>query len=127
MKVCVSQSALWARWLSDSIVLKRRLFAATALGLLVAGSVDADEALAKSKNCMACHALDAARIGPSYKAIANRYAGRKDIEATLAERVIKGAKGTWTSELPAGALMPPNATVKPEEAARLVRWILDLR
>lgn len=97
------------------------------VGLVAVGDASADEALAKSRNCMACHALDVTRIGPSYKAIAKRYAGRQDVEARLAERVIKGGKGVWTSELPAGALMPPNATVKPEEATRLVRWILGLR
>lgn len=126
MKATRARAAIRARRFSV-IVLNRSPLAAAVLGLMVVGNADADEALAKSKNCMACHALDTTRIGPSYKAIANRYAGRKDIEAILAERVIRGAKGVWTSELPPGALMPPNATVKPEEAARLVRWILGLR
>ena len=51
---------------------------------LSSGAVRADEALAKSKNCMACHALDTKRTGPSYKDIAKRYAGQKNIEAGLA-------------------------------------------
>lgn len=95
--------------------------------LLTAGNVRGDEALAKSKNCMACHAVDAKRVGPSYKEIAKRYAGEKDIEARLAETIIKGSKGAWKKELKAELLMPPNAKVKPDEAARIVQWILGLK
>lgn len=94
---------------------------------LSSGAVRADEALAKTKNCMACHALDTKRTGPSYKDIAKRYAGQKNIEAGLAERVIKGSRGAWSKELKAELLMPPNATVKPDEAAKIVEWILGLK
>jgi cytochrome c len=87
----------------------------------------ATKLLPKSKNCMACHAVDAKRIGPSYKEIAKRYAGQKDVEAMLAEKIIKGSKGAWKQELKAEVLMPPNARVKPEEAARIVQWILGLK
>ncbi len=92
--------------------------------ILLTGNAQGDEALVKSKNCMACHAVDARRIGPSYKEIAKRYAGQKDVEAMLAEKIIKGSKGAWKQELKAEVLMPPNARVKPEEAARIVQWIL---
>ena len=92
--------------------------------LLSTGNAQSDEALAKSKNCMACHAVDAKRIGPTYKEIARRYGGQKDVEAMLAEKIIKGSKGAWKQELKAELLMPPNARVKPEDAARIVQWIL---
>ena len=92
--------------------------------LLSTGNAQSDEALAKSKNCMACHAVDAKRIGPTYKEIARRYGGQKDVEAMLAGKIIKGSKGAWKQELKAEVLMPPNARVKPEEAARIVQWIL---
>jgi cytochrome c len=95
--------------------------------LLSTGHAQGDEALAKAKNCMACHAVDAKRVGPSYKEIARRYAGQKDVEAMLAEKIIKGSKGAWKQELKAEVLMPPNARVKPEEAARIVQWILGLK
>jgi cytochrome c len=32
----------------------------------------ADEALAKAKNCMACHAIDKKVVGPSYKDVAKK-------------------------------------------------------
>ncbi len=95
--------------------------------LLSTGNAQSDEALAKSKNCMACHAVDAKRIGPTYKEIARRYGGQKDVEAMLAVKIIKGSKGAWKQELKAELLMPPNARVKPEEAARIVQWILGLK
>ena len=92
--------------------------------ILLTGNAQGDEVLVKSKNCMACHAVDAKRIGPTYKEIARRYGGQKDVEAMLAEKIIKGSKGAWKQELKAEVLMPPNARVKPEEAARIVQWIL---
>lgn len=93
-----------------------------AAGLLSAGAVQADEALAKKKNCMACHQLDKKVVGPAYKDVAKKYAGNAAAEKTLAEKVIKGGKGAW-GEVP----MPPNPAVKPEEAAALVKWILSLK
>ena len=93
-----------------------------AAGILSAGAAQADEALAKSKNCLACHAVDKKLVGPSYKDIAKKYAGQKDAEAKLSEKVIKGGKGVW-GEIP----MPPNTTVTPAESTKLVKWILSLK
>lgn len=93
-----------------------------AAGILSAGAVQADEALAKAKNCMACHALDKKVVGPAYKDVAKKYAGNAAAEKMLAEKILKGGKGAW-GEVP----MPPNAAVKPEEAAKLVKWILSLK
>ena len=81
-----------------------------------------DEALARKKNCMACHTVEKKIVGPSYKDVARRYAGQKDAESRLAEKIVKGGRGAW-GEVP----MPPNATVKPDEAATLARWILGLK
>lgn len=91
-----------------------------AAGILSAGAVQADEALAKSKNCMTCHQVDKKVVGPAYKEVAKKYAAKD--EAMLAEKVIKGGKGSW------GAVpMPPNPKVTPEEAQKLVKWILSLK
>ncbi len=94
----------------------------SAAALLSAGAAQADEALAKAKNCLACHQIDKKIVGPSYKEVAKKYAGQKDAEAKLAAKVIKGGSGVW-GPVP----MPPNATVKPEEATKLVKWILSLK
>lgn len=93
-----------------------------AAGLLSAGAAQADEALAKAKNCMSCHQLDKKVVGPAYKEVAKKYAGNAAAEKMLAEKIIKGGKGAW-GEVP----MPPNPAVKPEEAAKLAKWVLGLK
>jgi len=89
-------------------------------GLMFGGAAEADEALAKAKNCLSCHAVDKKVVGPSYKDVAKKYSAKD--EAMLAEKVMKGGKGTW-GPVP----MPPNPSVKPEEANKLVKWILSLK
>jgi cytochrome c len=89
-------------------------------GILSAGVVQADEALAKAKNCLACHQVDKKVVGPSYKDVAKKYTAKD--EAMLVEKVLKGGKGTW-GPVP----MPPNAAVTPDEAKKLVGWILSLK
>ena len=93
-----------------------------AMALSVAAPAMADEALAKSKNCMACHAIDKKLVGPAYKDVAKKYAGQKDAEATLVTHVLKGSKGIW-GPIP----MPANANVNEAEAKQLVAWVLSLK
>ena len=82
-------------------------------------SARADQALAQSKNCMACHAVDKKLVGPSYKDIAKKYGGQKDAAARLAEKIIKGGSGAW------GAVpMPANPQVSQADAQKLVTWIM---
>jgi len=90
-----------------------------AAGIVMAGQAHADEALAKAKNCMACHAIDKKLVGPSYKDVAAKYKGDAKAPAMLAEKIKAGGKGTW-GQVP----MPPN-NVKPEEAAKLAAWVLS--
>jgi cytochrome c len=99
----------------------KTVFIATiaAAGIVLAGQVQADEALAKAKNCMACHAIDKKLVGPAYKDVAAKYKGDAGAAATLAAKVKAGGKGVW-GPVP----MPPN-NVTPEEAAKLVGWVLS--
>ncbi len=98
------------------------LFLLATASLLSAGTAQAadEEALAKSKNCPACHAIDKKVVGPSYKDVAKKYTAKD--EAMLAEKVIKGGKGVW-GPVP----MPANPSVTPDEANKLVKWILSLK
>ena len=89
-----------------------------AAGVVMAGQVHADEALAKAKNCMACHAVDKKLVGPAYKEVAAKYKGDKGAAATLAAKVKAGGKGVW-GQVP----MPPN-NVTDDEAKKLVAWVL---
>ena len=82
----------------------------------------ADEALAKSKNCMACHAVDKKVVGPAYKDVAKKYAGDAKAADMLASKIINGGSGVW-GPVP----MPANAQVSDADAKKLVAWILSLK
>jgi cytochrome c len=94
----------------------------TIAATVAAGPVLANADLAKKKNCMACHALEAKLVGPSYKDVAAKYAGNKDAAAALAQKVLKGGAGVW-GPVP----MPANAQVTEAEAKQLVAWILTVK
>ncbi|MGE0071905.1 MAG: c-type cytochrome [Thiomonas sp.] len=79
-------------------------------------------ALAKQKNCLACHSVDAKIVGPAYKAVAEKYAGKPGAEHMLVNAVLHGHVGTW-GQVP----MPPNTNVTPAQAKQLVEWILSLK
>jgi cytochrome c len=82
----------------------------------------ADEALAKSKNCMACHATDKKLVGPSYKDVAKKYAGDAKAADMLATKIIKGGSGVW------GAIpMPANTQVSEADSKKLAAWVLSLK
>lgn len=99
--------------------MKRVVFAFVAAACLSAPAF-ADEALAKAKNCLACHAVATKLVGPSYQDVAKKYAGQKDAAAKLEAKVIKGGSGVW------GAIpMPANPQVNEADAKKLVAWVLS--
>ena len=99
---------------------KTALLVSTLLaGLLGATPALADLKLATAKNCMACHAVDKKLVGPAYKAVAAKYASQKDALDKLSVKVMKGGSGVW-GPVP----MPANSQVSPDEAKKLVTWIL---
>lgn len=99
--------------------MKQSLLVCLAAGLLVSNAAMANADLAKAKNCMACHTVSSKVVGPSYKDIAAKYAGQKDAEDKLTQKVLKGGSGVW-GPVP----MPANAQVNEAEARTLVKWIL---
>jgi len=92
-----------------------------AAGVLAAPVAQADEALLKKHNCMACHQIDKKVVGPAYKDVAKKYKGQKDIAVKLAEKVKKGGQGVW-GPVP----MPPNAQVPDADIKKMVDYILSL-
>jgi cytochrome c len=99
-----------------SIVLALALTAAYAAPAL------ADQALATSKNCMACHAVDKKLVGPSYKDVAAKYKGDKTAVDKLAAKIIKGGSGAW-GPVP----MPANPQVNEADAKKLAAWVLSTK
>jgi len=98
--------------------MKRALLIMAAVAAVSAPAM-ADEALAKSKNCMACHAVDKKLVGPAYKEVAKKYAGDAKAVDALAAKIIKGGSGVW------GAIpMPANPQVNEADAKKLAAWVL---
>ena len=93
-----------------------------AAGMMTAGFAQADEALAKAKNCMACHATDKKLVGPAYKDVAAKYAKDKGSVDLLAAKIMKGGSGVW-GPVP----MPANPQVNEAEAKKLATWVLTIK
>jgi len=100
--------------------MKALLFIGLAASALASNAALANADLAKAKNCMACHAVDKKVLGPAYKDVAAKYAGQKDAEDKLVQKVLKGSSGVW-GPVP----MPANTQVNDAEAHTLVKWILS--
>jgi cytochrome c len=103
----------------QGFTMKKTLLALTLTAAATAPAM-ADEALAKAKNCMACHAVANKLVGPSYKDVAKKYAGDKTAADKLAAKIIKGGSGVW------GAVpMPANPQVSEAESKKLAAWVLS--
>jgi cytochrome c len=93
-----------------------------ALVLCASSAARADADLARQRLCMGCHDVSAKRVGPPFRVIAARYAGQKDAAPRLAQAIRQGSANAW-GPVP----MPANPKVTPDEAQRLVAWVLSLR
>ena len=87
-------------------------------GVAMSGQAQASADLAKTKNCMGCHALDKKVLGPAFRDVAAKYKGQKDAEAKMVASITKGSTGVWGP-----MAMPPNG-VNAAEALSLAKWVL---
>jgi cytochrome c len=79
--------------------------------------------LVAKSDCLTCHKVDEALTGPTYRDIANKYAGMPDtIVAHLAGKIIKGGNGVWGD-----TYMTPHASLSQEDAEAMVKYILLLK
>jgi cytochrome c551/c552 len=76
-------------------------------------------ALLQQHACMACHALDAKLVGPSFKAVRAQYQGDGAAAARLAGKIKQGSSGTW-GPIP----MPAQAHLADADVVTMVAWIL---
>ncbi|MEK6245737.1 MAG: c-type cytochrome [Pseudomonadota bacterium] len=75
--------------------------------------------LLEAHACSGCHTLDKRVVGPSFREIAQRYAGDAGAAARLAAKVRSGGQGAW-GQVP----MPPAAGVADAELSKLIEWVL---
>jgi len=103
--------------------MKALILSAAALAVSLAAPAQASEELAKKHLCTTCHVVKGTKtIGPTYADVAKKYAGQKDAEAKLVEKVKKGGQGVW-GQIP----MPPNAAVPDADVKALVKWVLSIK
>ncbi|NLY63687.1 MAG: c-type cytochrome [Alcaligenaceae bacterium] len=78
--------------------------------------------LVQEKVCLGCHQIEAARVGPPFKAIAERYKDASDeIVTYLGQAIQKGGRGRW-GVIP----MPAQPRVNDEQAEAIALWIRSL-
>ena len=83
-------------------------------------STNSGESLFNANGCVACHAVDSKKLGPSVLAVANKYAGKPDAKAYLAGKIKAGGSGVW-GDMP----MPSQAHLADEDINALSDWFLS--
>jgi len=79
-------------------------------------------ALIAKSNCLTCHKINEKLIGPAYKDVANKYAGKDTALTYLAHKVISGGKGVWGD-----VMMTPHPDVSEADAEQMVKYVLLLK
>jgi len=80
------------------------------------------EKLVAENDCSSCHAPDQQVVGPSYAAIAKKYAGQADAATKLGARIQEGGSGNWGD-----VAMTPHPDLKDGQARQMAAWILSVR
>ncbi|HUC81268.1 MAG TPA: c-type cytochrome [Flavisolibacter sp.] len=83
---------------------------------------DRGETLIAQNDCLGCHKIDQRLNGPSYREVAEKYAGQAGIADTLAQHIIKGHVGTWGD-----IAMTPHQNLSEADAKAMVAYILSLK
>jgi cytochrome c len=80
-------------------------------------------AVVAKSDCLTCHKVDEKITGPTYRDVANKYAGMPDTIIThLAHKIINGGTGVW-GEVP----MVGHPALSQADAEAAVKYILLLK
>jgi cytochrome c len=93
--------------------MNRIVIVGAAAALVFAGAANAQEELAQKNGCLNCHAIDAKKVGPSYKSVAAKYKGDAGAANKIAGE-IKSGKGH------------PAVKASDEDIKSLVAWVLAM-
>ena len=77
--------------------------------------------LIESLDCKSCHKIDGSSIGPSYKAVSERYRNDRNASNYLAHKIINGGGGVWGEQV-----MSAHPDLSNDDAAKIVDYILGL-
>ncbi|MET0635248.1 MAG: c-type cytochrome [Chitinophagaceae bacterium] len=79
--------------------------------------------LVAESDCFQCHKVDEGITGPSYRAVANKFASQAPgIIPVLAGKIINGSTGEWGT-----AVMLPHPSLSEADAETMVKYILTLK
>jgi cytochrome c551/c552 len=84
-----------------------------------AGPGAAATALLNKHGCVACHGMEAKLVGPGFREIARKYAGRADGAAYLAGKIKSGGTGVW------GAIPMPAQALPESDAKAIAQWLAE--
>ena len=70
-------------------------------------------------NCTGCHDFSASAAGPSFSAIARRYAGKAAAASKLVSHIKNGSSGIWSE-----GVMPPHPDLSEAQATAIAKWIV---
>ncbi len=80
------------------------------------------EKLIQGSDCLACHQIEKASIGPSYQEIAERYDKESpELVQALAGKIINGGGGVWGERM-----MSAHPALSDADAQKMVKFILSL-
>ncbi len=97
----------------------------SAAGISKASDKSEGYKLVKANGCLACHAVDQNKVGPSYKVVAQRNKklyGDKAL-AEIEKAIEKGSKGKY-KDLGITAVMPPYNYLGKQKIETIAKWIL---
>jgi cytochrome c len=75
------------------------------------------DALLRKNVCVACHQVDGKLVGPSFRDVAAKYAGRGDAAQYLTGRIRAGGVGVW------GAVPMPPQALSEADAQAIAAWL----
>jgi S-disulfanyl-L-cysteine oxidoreductase SoxD len=73
--------------------------------------------LLQKNTCTSCHAVSSKVLGPSFKDITKKYAGRTDATAYLAGKIKLGGAGVW------GSIPMPASPINESESVKIAQWL----
>ena len=77
--------------------------------------------LIEASNCLACHQFDRTSIGPSYRRVAEKYAGDTTATERLVRKILRGGSGIWGE-----VNMPAHPRLSEREATLMVSYIRSI-
>ena len=77
--------------------------------------------LMKKSDCFNCHSVNKALVGPTFRAVSEKYAKSKKTKPEIAKRILEGSTGVW-GQIP----MMPHPQHSLDDAKQMVDWIFSL-